>query len=137
MSKSTGGPGVLWLLDEPAVNAKKIRSAVTDTEREIRFDPEDKPGVSNLLTIMSALSGDSIETLEKRFVGSGYGDLKAAVADTFASFAGPFRERALGYLENPASLDETLAAGAAKASELAGPTLAHVFDRVGFLPATR
>jgi tryptophanyl-tRNA synthetase len=137
MSKSIGGPGVLWLLDDPDVNAKKIRAAVTDTEREIRYDPDGKPGVSNLLTIMSALSGESIPTLEKRFEGSGYGDLKAAVADTFASFAVPFRERSIGYLQNPASLDEALAAGAAKASELAVPTLARVYDRVGFLPALR
>ena len=137
MSKSIGGPGVLWLLDDPAVNAKKIRSAVTDGQREVRYDPDAKPGVSNLLTIMAALSGEGVETLEKRFAGSGYGDLKAAVADVFVAFAGPFRERTQGYLQDPAGLDRALGAGAAKASELALPTLARVYDRVGFLPAAR
>jgi tryptophanyl-tRNA synthetase len=136
MSKSIGGPGVLWLLDEPSVNAKKIRSAVTDNEREVRFDPQAKPGVSNLLTIMSALDGESVEALEKRFVGSGYGDLKTAVADTFVAFAAPFRERVMSYLEDPARLDDVLAMGAAKAATIAEPTLAQAYDRVGFLPAS-
>jgi tryptophanyl-tRNA synthetase len=135
MSKSIGGPGVLWLLDEPAVNAKKIRAAVTDNEREVRFDPQDKPGVSNLLTIMSALGGESVEALEKRFAGSGYGDLKAAVADAFVGFVTPLREKVMGYLDDPAGLDDVLAAGAAKAAAMAEPTLALAYDRVGFLPA--
>ncbi len=137
MSKSIGGPGVLWLLDDPAVNAKKIRAAVTDNEREVRYDPQDKPGVSNLLTIMSALGGESVEDLEKRFAGSGYGDLKVAVADVFVDFAAPFRARATGYLDDPARLDATLALGAAKAAAIAEPTLATAYDRVGFLPAGR
>ncbi|MFI5099830.1 MAG: tryptophan--tRNA ligase [Actinomycetes bacterium] len=135
MSKSIGGPGVLWLLDDPAVNAKKIRSAVTDNEREIRYDPQAKPGVSNLLTIASALGGEPVDALEKRFAGSGYGDLKAAVADAFVDFAAPFRERTLAYLDEPERLDAALATGAAKAAAIAEPMLATVFDRVGFLPA--
>ena len=134
MSKSIGGPGVLWLLDDPAANAKKIRSAVTDTGREVRFDPQAKPGVSNLLTILSALSGDSVDTLEKRFDGVGYGDFKGAVADAFVAMATPYRERVLGYLEEPGRLDEALGAGAAKARVIAADTLAKVYDRVGFLP---
>src|SRR4029079_15136088 len=93
MSKSIGGAGVLFLLDDPAVNAKKIRSAVTDTGREVRFDAEEKPGISNLLTVMSALTGETVDRVEKRFEGSGYGDFKAAVADAFVAFAEPFRER--------------------------------------------
>ncbi len=137
MSKSIGGPGVLWLLDDPAVNAKKIRSAVTDAEREIRFDPEAKPGISNLLTILSALGGEPIEALEKRFDGAGYGDFKVAVAEAFVAMATPFRERVLGYLDEPASLDEALGAGAAKARAIASRTLATVYDRVGFLPPAR
>ena len=135
MSKSIGGPGVLWLLDDPAVNAKKIRSAVTDNDREVRYDPQAKPGVSNLLTIMSALVGESVAALEKRFDGSGYGDLKVAVADSFVAFAGPFRERTMAYLDDPERLDEALAVGAAKAAAIAEPTLARAYDRVGFLPA--
>jgi tryptophanyl-tRNA synthetase len=137
MSKTVGGPGVLWLLDDPQVNAKKIRSAVTDNEREIRYDPESKPGVSNLLTIASALGGESLDTLEKRFAGSGYGDLKAAVADAFVAFATTFRDRTLGYLDEPGRLDDALATGAAKAAAIAEPMLATVYERVGFLPATR
>ncbi len=137
MSKSLGGSGCLFLLDDPAVGAKKIRSAVTDTGREVRYDPEGKPGVSNLLTIMSALTGESLEALEKRFDGSGYGDLKAAVAESFVAFAGPFRERTLAYLDDPARLDEVLGEGAAKAALVAEPTLRQVYDRVGFLPAVR
>jgi tryptophanyl-tRNA synthetase len=137
MSKSIGGPGVLWLLDDPGVNAKKIRAAVTDNEREIRYDPEAKPGVSNLLTILSALDGESVEALEKRFAGNGYGDLKAAVAESFVAFATPFRDNAMAYLDDPDRLDEALAAGAAKAAAIAEPTLALAYDRVGFLPARR
>jgi tryptophanyl-tRNA synthetase len=137
MSKSIGGPGVLWLLDDPAANAKKIRSAVTDAEREVRFDPAAKPGVSNLLTILSALGGSSIETLEKDFAGSGYGDLKAAVADAFVAMATDFRARVQGYLEEPGRLDDALATGADKARPIAAQTLATAYDRVGFLPAAK
>ena len=76
-----------------------------------------------------------MEALEKRFDGSGYGDLKAAVADAFVAFATTFREKAMGYLDDPERLDEVLATGAAKARAIAGPTLALAYDRVGFLPA--
>jgi tryptophanyl-tRNA synthetase len=137
MSKSIGGQGVLWLLDEPTVNIKKIRSAVTDAEREIRYDPAAKPGVSNLLTILSALGGDPVTTLEQKFAGSGYGDLKSAVADAFVAFATPFRERVLGYLDEPGALEAALRTGADKARVVAADTLAEVYDRVGFLPAAR
>jgi tryptophanyl-tRNA synthetase len=137
MSKSVGGPGVLFLLDDPGANAKKIRSAVTDSGREVRYDPVDKPGVANLLTILSALSGVDVETLEKRFEGSGYGDLKAATADAFVAFATPFRERVLALVDDHATLDDLLADGAAKARAVADPVLAEAYDRVGFLAAPR
>jgi tryptophanyl-tRNA synthetase len=137
MGKSIGGPGCLWLLDDPALNAKKIRSAVTDTGREVRLDPDEKPGISNLLTILSALTGDTVETLEKRFEGSGYGDFKASVAEAYVAFAAPFRERTLAYLEDPGRLDAILGEGAAKAAAVAEPTLATVYDRVGFLRPRR
>ncbi len=133
MSKSRGGAGCLWMLDEPAVSAKKIRSAVTDAEREIRFDPAGKPGVSNLLTILSALTDQSIESLEKHFDGSGYGDLKAAVADAFVATVSPYRAGVTELLDDPTELDRRLADGAARAKAVAGPTLATVYDRVGFL----
>lgn len=134
MSKSLGGSGCLSLLDEPAVNAKKIRSAVTDPQRDVVFDPERKPGVSNLLTILAALGGRRMADLEADFAGRGYGDLKKEVAEVFAEFAGPFRDRVLGYLSDPAELDRLLAQGAARAREVAGPTLTAVYDAVGFLP---
>ncbi len=133
MSKSIAGAGALFLLDPPAANAKKIRSAVTDTEREVRFDPVAKPGISNLLTILSALTGQPIEALEKQFDGSGYGDFKGAVADAFVDFAAPFAERVEGWLAQPELLDDALADGARKARAIADVTLAEAYDRVGFL----
>jgi tryptophanyl-tRNA synthetase len=135
MSKSASTmAGVIDLLDEPKVTAKKIRSAVTDTERDIRYDVEAKPGVSNLLSIHSALSGRSVEELEKDYSGKGYGDLKGDLAGVAADVLTPFRERALAYLEDPAALDDVLAAGADRARAVASATLEQVYDRVGFLP---
>jgi tryptophanyl-tRNA synthetase len=137
MSKSAGTPaGVIDLLDEPGVIAKKIRSAVTDTERTVRYDAVAKPGIANLLTIHSALSGRPIAALEDDYAGRGYGDLKADLADLVVGVLGPFRERALGYLGDPAALDEVLAAGAVAAGAVAARTLAAVHDRVGFLAPT-
>lgn len=134
MSKSAASDsGVVWLLDEPAKTAKKLRSAVTDTDREVRFDRERKPGVSNLLTIHSVLSGTSIADLEARFDGSGYGDLKTEVADVVTATFGPIRERALELLADPAELDRILAANADRAAAIADVTLRTVYDRVGFL----
>lgn len=138
MSKSSASQaGVIDLLDDPAVVAKRIRSAVTDTGREVRYDPVAKPGVSNLLTVLGALSGRSLADLEHDYAGRGYGDLKADVAEVVAAALNPFRERALSYLQNPAALDDVLAAGADKARAVAADTLARVYDRVGFLPARR
>jgi tryptophanyl-tRNA synthetase len=135
MSKSSATlAGVIDLLDDPKVTAKKIRSAVTDAEREVRYDVEAKPGVSNLLSIHSALSGRSVEDLEKEYVGKGYGDLKGDLADVVTQALAPFRERTLELLDDPAALDDVLAAGAEKARAVARQTLAAVYDRVGFLP---
>jgi tryptophanyl-tRNA synthetase len=135
MSKSLPGGGCLFLLDDPTVNAKKIRSAVTDSGREVRYDPVDKPGVSNLLTIQSALTGTSIADLERSYVDSGYGDLKGQVADVVVDFAAPFRRRTQELLSDRAELDRLLARGAAQAREVAAPTLATALDRAGFVPA--
>lgn len=135
MSKSGESPqGILWLLDEPSVTAKKIRSAVTDAEREIRFDPESKPGVSNLLTTLSVIGGSTIQQLENEFAGRGYGDLKSATADAVVAEFEPVRSRALELLDDPAELDRTLTANADRAAEIADATLARVYERVGFLP---
>ncbi|MBC8091083.1 MAG: tryptophan--tRNA ligase [Pseudonocardia sp.] len=135
MSKSNSAPGgIVNLLDDPKVSAKKIRSAVTDAEREIRFDPEAKAGVSNLLTIHSAFSGRTIGELEADYAGRGYGDLKKDLAEIVADFTGPLAERVRTYLDDPAELDRVLARGATRAREVAGSTLAAVHEKIGFLP---
>src|SRR5919202_1684806 len=135
MSKSLPPAGCVNLLDDPKVTAKKIRSAVTDTGREIVADPVAKPGVTNLLTIHSALSGQSVAQLEEHFAGRGYGDLKKELAEVVTDALAPVQQRTAELLADTAELDRVLAAGAARAREVAAPTLAAVYDRVGFLPA--
>jgi len=132
MSKSLGGSGCLFLLDEVKVSAKKIRSAVTDAGRDIVFDPERKPGVSNLLTILSALSATPIPALQERFAGAGYGDLKKEVAEVYSSFAADFADRAHRWLADPAALDDVLADGARRARACSSERLADVYRKVGF-----
>ena len=134
MSKSLPPAGCIDLLDDPKVTAKKIRSAVTDTGREVVADPESKPGVTNLLTIHSALSGRSVGDLEEHFAGRGYGDLKKELAEVVGDFVSPVRGRTQELLDDPAELQRTLAQGAARAREVAGRTVADVYDKVGFLP---
>jgi tryptophanyl-tRNA synthetase len=135
MSKSASSPnGIIDLLDDPAKSAKKIRSAVTDTGREITFDPEAKPGVSNLLTIYSGLTGRSVDDLVAAYEGKGYGDLKKDLAVVVADFVAPIQQRTRGYLDDPAQLDKVLAVGAEKARAVSAATLAAVYDAVGFLP---
>jgi tryptophanyl-tRNA synthetase len=134
MSKSLPPAGCINLLDDPKVNAKKIRSAVTDTGREVVADPGAKPGVTNLLTIHSALSGQSIPALEEHFAGHGYGDLKKEVAEVVTDALAPIQQRTAELLGDPAELQRILAAGAVRAREVAAPTLATVYDRIGFLP---
>jgi len=136
MSKSASSTaGIVDLLDEPKTSAKKIRSAVTDSGREVRFDPTDKPGVSNLLTIFSALTGDPVPSLEERYAERGYGDLKKELAEVVVDFVTPFRSRTFELLEDRAALDALLRAGAERAREVAAPTLAKVYEAVGFVPA--
>src|SRR5919202_1876942 len=106
MSKSLGGAGCLYLLDDPKVNAKKIRSAVTDAGREVVYDAENKPGVSNLLTILSALTSAPIPELEERFVGAGYGDLKKEVESGFLAFDEPFRADVERWMRDEDALDD-------------------------------
>ena len=135
MSKSAAtDAGLIKLLDDPARTAKKIRSAVTDTEREIRADWESKPGVTNLLSILSAFTGQSFGTLESEFAGKGYGDLKGAVAEAVVAELEPVRARTLELLADPAELDRLLAVGAERAAAIAEPTLERVYDRIGFIP---
>ncbi|MCL2090740.1 MAG: tryptophan--tRNA ligase [Micrococcales bacterium] len=135
MSKSATSPnGLVELLDDPKVITKRIRSAVTDTGREIRYDPETKPGVSNLLTIHSALSGTAVADLEQHFAGAGYGDLKAEVVDVVLGVLEPFAQRVHGWLSDSA-LDDVLADGAARARDIAAPVLDRLYDVTGLLPA--
>jgi tryptophanyl-tRNA synthetase len=136
MSKSAADPkGLINIMDETSAVVKKIKSAVTDTDGEIRFDRDAKPGVSNLLGIHSAISGESIASLEARFAGAGYGALKGEVADVVVSAIEPIRNRTEELLSDPAELDRLLADGAAKANAQAEQTLAKVYDRVGFIAA--
>ena len=138
MSKSAASQsGVIDLLDDSTTIAKRIRSAVTDTGREIRFDPAQKPGVSNLLSILGALTGRSTETLEADYEGKGYGDLKKDVTEVVVDTATPYRDRTLELMADPAELDRILAEGAERARDVASKTLARVYDRVGFLPSKR
>ena len=134
MSKSIGGSGCLWLLDDPKVIEKKIRSAVTDTGREVVFDPDHKPGVSNLIAILSAMSGESTETIEERFTGRGYGDLKKEVAAAVLDWIVPFQDRVTDWMSDPAGLDAVLDRGASHAEQTGSEVLAKVWDAVGFLP---
>ncbi|MCU1406454.1 MAG: trpS [Glaciihabitans sp.] len=135
MSKSAEShAGVVWMLDEPSKTAKKIKSAVTDDDREIRFDRETKPGVSNLLTIMSAFSGTPVTELVESFSGKGYGDLKKAVAEVVVETFEPIRARALELLDDPAELDRILSANADRADAIARPKIAEVYEKIGFLP---
>lgn len=134
MSKSSSSDkGLISLLDDPKRIAKKIRSAVTDVDGEIRYDVDAKPGVSNLLSIHSALSGTSIADLEAHFAGQGYGALKQEVADVVVSAIEPYQRRMDELMSDPAELDSILAKGAARAAEIASATRDRVYDRVGLL----
>ncbi len=136
MSKSASSPkGLVNLLDEPKVSAKKFKSAVTDTGTEVRYDAVGKPGISNLLTIYATLTGTGIPQLEEKYAGKGYGALKTDLSEVFVEWVTPFRERTQEYLEDPESLDSVLAKGAEKARSVAAETLATVYERVGFVPA--
>ena len=135
MSKSAISPaGVVNLLDEPKVNVKKIKSAVTDSDRSIVFDTDNKPGVSNLLSILAALTDVSVEQLVADFAGKGYGDLKGAVAEAVAAFATPFRERTLQLLGERTELEAILASGAERARDVASKTVADVYAKIGLIP---
>jgi tryptophanyl-tRNA synthetase len=135
MSKSASSDaGLINLLDDPALSAKKIRSAVTDSEREIRYDPEAKPGVSNLLSIQSAVTGVDIGTLVDGYAGRGYGDLKKETADAVVEFVGPIKARVDELMSDLTELEDVLAAGAQRAHDVASKTVQRVYDRLGFLP---
>ena len=138
MSKSTSSDkGLISLLDDPKRIAKKIRSAVTDTDGEIRYDPETKPGVANLLSIHSTLSGRAIADLVAEFDGRGYGDLKKEVADVVVTAVEPYQQRMEELMGDPAELDRILAKGAAPAAEGAAAAPAPRAQPGGRLPTAR
>ncbi|TLP99567.1 tryptophan--tRNA ligase [Nesterenkonia salmonea] len=136
MSKSASSPnGLININDTDKKIAKKIKAAVTDDGTEIRFDREAKPGVSNLLSIYSAVTGKSIQELVSEYQGKMYGHLKADLAEVVVATVGPVRDRTQELLADPGELDALLSKGAAKARHTAAGTLAEVYDKVGFLPA--
>ncbi|GHJ50353.1 tryptophan--tRNA ligase [Catellatospora sp. TT07R-123] len=138
MSKSAStANGLIELLEPANKSAKKIKSAVTDTGRDIIFDVENKAGVSNLLTIYSALSGRGIDELVTAYDGKGYGDLKKDLAEVVVEFVTPIQQRTQEFLGDPAQLDKLLAIGAEKARAVSTHTLATVYDRIGFLAPQR
>lgn len=138
MSKSASSPaGIIELLDEPRASAKKIRSAVTDTGREIVYDPAGKPGVSNLLVIYSALAGRTIPELERDYEGKGYGDLKKDLGEVLVEWVTPIRDRVKSLVDDPAELDKILSRGAERAREVAAETRTTVYERLGLLTPAR
>ena len=134
MSKSSGSvAGVLEIMDTPEANVKKIKSANTDAGREIKFDEKEKPGISNLLSIQSALSGKKISDIENDFAGKGYGDFKAEVAEVVVEHLRPIRDRALELLEDEKHLVQVLHAGADKARTVASATVAASYKNLGLV----
>ena len=132
MSKSAeSNSGLIEILDSPEVNAKKIKSATTDAGREVNFNQESKPGISNLLTIHSALSGKSITQLESDFAGKGYGDFKSEVAEVVVEYLRPIRAKALELLEDEAHLINILHQGSDKATLVAAATMAATYEKLG------
>ena len=134
MSKSSSSPqGIVDVLDEPDAIRRKIARAVTDPGSEVRADPEAKPGVTNLLRIYSALSGEPVATLEAKYAGSGYGVFKKDLAELVVASFAPIREKTERILADEAGLDRILAAGAARAHQVAGQTMDTVRERMGLL----
>ena len=134
MSKSAETEaGLINVLDEPNVTKKKIMRAVTDADGEVRFDREAKPGVSNLLTIYSVLTGRMVESIEREYEGRGYGDLKKGLAEVVEETFAPVRERTNALLADRAELDRLLDGAADRANEVASATLSRVYDAMGLL----
>jgi len=132
MSKSSP-PGCINLLDPIKTTEKKIKSAVTDSDSTVAFDVVNKPGVSNLLTILSAYSGESIDSLVTRFDGKMYGDLKKAVAESVIDFVTPIQARVNELMDDTAELENIMRSGAQRAGEIASKTVDDVYDKLGFV----
>ena len=138
MSKSGANPkGLVNLLDPPKTSAKRIKSAVTDDLGSVAFDRENQPGVSNLLVIQSALTGESIDSLVEKYAGQGYGHLKVDTADALQEFTTPLKARFDELMADRGELERILAKGAETAQEIAQPLVDDVYKKVGFLPRLR
>jgi tryptophanyl-tRNA synthetase len=124
--------GAVYIADAPDVIRKKFKSAVTDSGREVRYDPAEKPGVSNLLEIMSVATGEPIDALQKRFDGAGYGEFKEAVGESVVELLTPIRERFEQLRADERALQHLLAVGAEKARRTSEPTLEQMYERMGF-----
>jgi tryptophanyl-tRNA synthetase len=125
--------GAVYIADTPDQIRKKFKTAVTDSEREIRYDPKEKPGVSNLLEIMSVATGEPIDALERQFENAGYGDLKTAVGESVVELLAPIRERFEALRADERELQRLLAVGAEKARRASEPTLEVMYERMGFV----
>lgn len=138
MSKSaSSNSGVIDILDSADINVKKIKSAVTDAGKEVIFDEKNKPGISNLLSIHSALSGRSISALESEFVGKGYGDFKSEVAEVVTSYFEPVRSKTMELLADESSLLRILNEGSQKARDVASVTLQNTYSALGLVPKNK
>ena len=138
MSKSGANPkGLVNLLDAPKTSAKRIKSAVTDDLGSVAFDRENQPGVSNLLVIQSALTGESIDSLVEKYADQGYGHLKVDTADALQEFTTPLKARFDELMADRGELERILAKGAETAQEIAQPLVDDVYEKVGFLPRLR
>ena len=124
----------MFLLDDDKTITKKIKTAVTDSDRDVSFDPERKAGVSNLLTMQQALTGRAMADIVAGYEGRGYGDLKSETAEIVVEFVRPIRERVTDLMSDPAELNRLMGVGAHKARHTASQTLADVYQRVGFVP---
>jgi tryptophanyl-tRNA synthetase len=127
--------GAVYLTDAPDAIRKKFKSAVTDSGREVRYDPNEKPGVSNLLEIMNVATGEPIDALEQRFDGAGYGEFKEAVGESVVALLTPVRERFEALRADERELQRLLAVGAEKARRASEPTLEAMYERMGFVKA--
>jgi tryptophanyl-tRNA synthetase len=134
MSTTGGTPqGTVQMLDPPETILKKFKSAVTDSGTEVRHDRDEKPGVSNLIEIMSVATGDPIEAIQARYDGDGYGRFKAEVGEAVVALLEPIAARYHDLRSDPAELERLLARGADKARETSAPTLATIYERMGFV----
>ncbi len=132
MSKSSPS-GCIFILDEPSVVMKKFKTAVTDSGKEIKYDPENKPGVSNLISIIKSVTNKSIQEIEDDFVNKGYGDLKTYAGEVvIEQVVNPFREKTNNLLNDEKTLTNLMQEGAQKAEQVASKTLKNVYEKVGF-----